>query len=273
MDKARAKCPHRRQDAPSGLSRFGSVKVRPGAAALRADHPALVEGRTLFPGSVVDAADSPRVLVSGTNNPKLGRAVQKGDRKGWPIFHLTLEERATCPRSCAVWDWCYGNAMHLARRHRPGPNLIYALNRELSDLSMRHPKGFLVRLHTLGDFYSVPYVQFWGRMLASYKALHIFGYTAHSRDSEIGLAVAILSTQWDRCAIRFSGVPAPQGSVVVDGVDDILASTTTTTVVCPAQTEASMACATCGLCWAPAFQAGCVAFLRHGMRARRTPTA
>jgi hypothetical protein len=69
---------------------------------LRQDHPAAVEGRTIFPRSVVGAADSPRLLVSGHNNSKLGKEVLRGSRAGWPIFHLTLEERATCPRSCPV---------------------------------------------------------------------------------------------------------------------------------------------------------------------------
>lgn len=59
-------------------------------------HPALVEGRTIFPSTVVAPADSPRLLVSGTNQRKIGRIVSKGRWKGFPLYTLTLEERATC---------------------------------------------------------------------------------------------------------------------------------------------------------------------------------
>lgn len=156
----------RKFNEDQSLSRFPHYKPRPGEVVpLPSDHPAVVEGRTLFPKSVVAAEDSPRLLVSGHNNPKLGKQVLKGPRAGWPIYQLTLEERATCPSSCFNWARCYGNGMHMARRHRAGRDLELKLMEDLADLGVDHPQGFIVRLHTLGDFYSVGYVKFWGRMI------------------------------------------------------------------------------------------------------------
>ena len=47
---------------------------------------------------------------------KLGRLVTKGKFKGYKVFSLTLEERATCPTSCERWGDCYGNNMPFAHR-------------------------------------------------------------------------------------------------------------------------------------------------------------
>lgn len=104
----------------STVRRFASKPIEPERSpGLSVGHPALSEGRTIFPSTVTASKDSPRFLVSGHNNPKLGKAILKGPRAGWPIYQLSLEERATCPRSCEQWSTCYGNAMHLARRHTP----------------------------------------------------------------------------------------------------------------------------------------------------------
>lgn len=90
------------------LARFKPVHNDPAdAVGLKPGHPALHEGRTIFPKSVIAAAESPRLLVSGKNNPKMGEVIVKGSRAGWPIYHLTLEERATCPRTCAQWADCF----------------------------------------------------------------------------------------------------------------------------------------------------------------------
>lgn len=126
-------------------------------AALKPGAAPLVEARTVYPATVVDAEESPRLLVSGANQGKIGKRITKGPWRGLPIYCLTLEERATCPASCHEWDSCYGNAMHLARRHRHGPELERLLSAELGHLAERHPDGFAVRLHILGDFYSVRY--------------------------------------------------------------------------------------------------------------------
>lgn len=233
---------------------------------LRSDHPALAEGRSIFPTTPVD--QSPRVLVDGHNNRKIGRRVEKGRWAGMPIYTLTLEERATCPRSCPLWDGCFGNAMHHARRHEHGPLLEDVLTVEVMQLSNRHPEGFVVRLHVLGDFYSVEYVELWGKLLERFKPLQIWGYTAYLPDAEdegeraIGLAIAGLRRRHnDRFAVRFSGVETE----VFTDPDDF-----TDGLICPAEQSERASCGTCAFCWERTEKIG---FVKHGMRrteARRT---
>jgi hypothetical protein len=257
----------------SSVRRFASPPIEPERVIdLAADHPAIIEGRTIFPRSVVGAADSPRLLVSGHNNSKLGKEVLRGSRAGWPIFHLTLEERATCPRSCPVFTGCYGNSSPFARRHRADDELIRHLRGEVAATEKLHPGGFLVRLHTLGDFFSVEYVLMWAELLAAHPALHVFGYTARRVDdpdaesSKIARAVALLTgAMWARFAIRTSHADfGPQRSVVVlqdPALPDV--------VMCPAQVKATEACASCGLCWAEAARDKAIGFLKHGMKKRQ----
>ena len=261
-----------RTGAAGNLRRFESASIEPArATGLSLTHAAALEGRTIFPSTVVASADSPRLLVSGENNPKLGRLVTKGLRKGWPIFHLTLEERATCPSSCRMWNDCYGNAMHMARRHAADDGLAPKLWQEVEALAARYPEGFLVRLHTLGDFFSVEYVAEWGAMLEKHPALHVFGYTARMESDPIGAFVgAMADGMWDRFAIRFSrDVIAPQVAAVFTedpGHKSVL--------MCPAQVKATEACGTCGLCWSAPARDKTIGFLRHGMKgAKVTPAA
>jgi hypothetical protein len=77
---------------------------------LSALHPAHRGGRSIFPSRVFDPDEVGRVLKDGHQSRKIGKAVTKGPRRGWPIFTLTLEERATCPRTCKAWGFCYGNS-------------------------------------------------------------------------------------------------------------------------------------------------------------------
>jgi hypothetical protein len=254
--------------ARSVVSRFASKPIEvERSKGLRADHPALSEGRTIFPSMVVGSDQAPRFLVSGHNNPKLGKQVLKGERKGWPIFHLSLEERATCPQSCPIWSGCYGNSMPYARRHRPDALFIPYLWAELLTLARANRGGLLIRLHALGDFYSLEYVDFWRKALAEHPNLHVFGYTAHAPGSEIGEAIRDLTAQWDRFAIRFStAAPIAQGSTVFDA-DPAQPNV----IMCPAQVEKTMACASCGLCWAAAAREKTIGFLRHGMKSNVGP--
>lgn len=63
--------------------------------------PAIVAGRSIFHAKGVrSVAESGNVLVSGHSNVKIGRDVRKGWARGYWIYTLTLEERATCPRTC-----------------------------------------------------------------------------------------------------------------------------------------------------------------------------
>jgi hypothetical protein len=57
----------------------------------------------MFPSRVFDPDEVQRVLKDGHQSRKIGKFVTKGKMRGFPIFTLTLEERATCPRSCLAW--------------------------------------------------------------------------------------------------------------------------------------------------------------------------
>lgn len=231
---------------------------------LAADHPAVLEGRTLFPTTVVDPRNSNRLLVSGGNSRKIGDRVTKGPWAGMPIYTLTLEERASCPSTCFHWQTCFGNGMPLARRHRHGQDLIDYLRAELRDLQNEYPEGFVVRLHVLGDFWSVDYVAAWAGFLRTFPALRVFGYTAHERGSEIGAALKrITDKQWDRFAIRFSSaMPKPQGATTIFRKAE--ADNVPEGIVCPMQTGKTDCCGTCGLCWSEAAKDKTIVFMAHG---------
>ncbi len=242
---------------PATMRRFGTIAPTGTGHVVPAFDPAYRAGRTIFGRRVYPASEVGRVLKSGHNNRKIGKVVTKGRWKGMPIYMLTLEERATRPRDCKAWATCYGNNLNWAQRIVHGGDLEAALERELADLNARHPRGFVIRLHVLGDFYSVAYVYLWRRALAKYPALRVFGYTARDPQGDpIGkLLDAMSRTQWDRFAIRFSGRGLPErGAEVIDLVQE------TPAIICPAQTGATDCCGTCGLCWQTQRN---VAFLRH----------
>jgi hypothetical protein len=155
---------------------------------------------TLYP-KTRRAAD-PRPLKPGKNNMKLGWIVRKGPLKGARIFALALEERATCPASCGLWQRCYGNHMPFAARQVVNEHLLLTINAQLDELCARYPK-VLVRLHVLGDFPSVAYVEFWDAQLFAHPNLYIWGYTHHLPDSPIGQAIARLCAH-PRCRILHS---------------------------------------------------------------------
>lgn len=228
----------------STLRRFASVEPTGQGVVISALHPAYRSGRTIFPSRVFDVDEVQRLLKDGHQQRKIGKVVQKGPRRGWPIFTLTLEERATCPRSCVAWSFCYGNAMHAAERIAAGDDMLPALWQELADLEADNPGGFLVRLHILGDFFSELYVDFWRQALDAFPALHVFGFTARDpAEDPIGASLFDLAmSEWERFAIRFSGMAGPLWASRI-GDDDQEA------IACPAQTGATSCCATCSLCW------------------------
>jgi hypothetical protein len=210
--------------------------------------------KTAYPKRVVDAPlhpgpDGLRVLKPGHYNDKLGGRVSKGRWAGMPIYALTLEERATCPKSCQRWLDCFGNGMYLAKRHRPGDRLETAVERDLQHLAKKHPGGFVVRLHVLGDFYEPGYVDFWATQLFTIPQLHVFGYTARHPEKEItGQKLQKLRDHlWPRFAIRFSGQPGPRNAGWYKKESDPIAPDA---FRCPEQTGKTQTCATCGACWA-----------------------
>ena len=238
---------------PKAFRRFTQHKPTGNPLTLAVDHPAVVDGRTYFRRNVVGSDAQIRLLKSGGNSVKIGSHVTKGALKGAPIFTLTLEERLTCPKSCAHWRDCYGNKMHWPKRIVPDDGFLPRLEAELHGLHAKHGR-FLVRLHVLGDFYSVAYVEFWSRMLRALLGLHIFGYTAR-RKCEI--AAAINCIQGPRCSIRTSDDPSPLAfrSITVDDP-----ASCGDAILCPAQTDKTDCCGTCALCWSTP---RAIAFLRH----------
>lgn len=228
------------------LRRHGTIEPGGHGIVLPAFHQAARGGRSLFPSRVFDADEVGRVLKSGHQSRKIGAFVTKGARKGWPIFTLTLEERASCPRHCREWLTCYGNNMQAAERIVHGAPLEQALARELAALSAAHPAGFMVRLHVLGDFYSAGYVEFWRGMLDRHPALHVFGFTAHLPGSELGGALHWMAVAYrERFAVRFSGLDDRyRGALTVGPGEEAPRA-----IMCPAQTGTTECCATCALCW------------------------
>ncbi len=253
--------------------------ISPGdVLGLTPSHPAMVQNRTLFPTTVVTVTETEpeRLLISGHNNRKLGETVEKGRFRGYALYQLSLEERATCPTYCDVRDVCYGNGMQLARRHRIGDTEVFfaRLENELSRLTETH-EGVLVRLHVLGDFPSVEYVAFWTDMLESMPNLACFGYTHRrhlsSDGDDIGQAIAAAKSRHPtRFRIRWSSPSAmPDGARVIPYIPP------TPVVdghpVCPAQTDATACCATCGFCWENTDKS--VLFIRHGRSVLTTAAA
>lgn len=238
------------------LRRFLDHKAAGAPYVLAADHPSVRAGRTLFLARTQDPRAAQRLLKHGRENRKIGDRVTKGAWKGMPIYTLTLEERATCPSTCRLWLSCYGNKMNWSERLAHGAVLEQMLGRELAYLQAMHANGFVVRLHVLGDFYSVGYVKHWLAWLRRFPALHVYGYTAWREDTEIGALLAAARTRfWERFAIRTSdGLRGPR-AVVVRNPADIGRS-----ILCPAQTDRTECCGTCGLCWGTRRD---IAFLEH----------
>jgi len=106
--------------------------------------------------------------------------------------------------------------------------------------------GSCVRLHVLGDFFSVEYVRFWHWMLQLLPGLHLYGYTARN-SCEIGAANR-RAQRSPRCWIRFSdGEPCQLRAITVDKAEQ---ANDAGAIVCPVQTGRVDCCGACGLCWA-----------------------
>lgn len=284
-DKAAAKRAERNERARAQVNdirRFKDAPIATGESKpLAADHPALQEQRTLFPGTVRTPSPAGGVLIGGENNVKIGGYVLVGPLKGARILTLALEERATCPRSCKRWADCYGNSMPMAKRWAAGPELLSAIEADLEAAFKEHEK-VLVRLHVLGDFYSLEYVEFWARMLKHHPGLYLFGFTAHAPvyDSarqtvgkwgyEIGHAVGTLNSLFacedsgPRAWIRWSERTGDMGAFTIPFPTE--EPTIGDAIVCPEQRDAidrpekQTHCGSCGLCWG---RRRAIAFIRH----------
>lgn len=241
----------------------GDVRV----LTLSQGHSAVVNAHSIF-RTLRDPGVGDHVLISGMNQRKIGHRITKGPWAGLPVYTLSLEERATCPRSCRQWRTCYGNSMPYAARWKHGPAFERTLFADLFWHAGRHPRGFAVRIHVLGDFYSEAYIDLWREALESIPGLRVWGYTARESGTPLGDAVARLNADYpERCVIRRSGaVQGAMRSVVINR-----ASEAGEAIVCPAELGKTKNCGTCGLCWAPAATDKTIAFLLHGNPARGRP--
>lgn len=215
---------------------------------LSPEHDAVVNGTTIFLKRRVASSVPPRLLKSGMHSRKIGSHVTKGWMKGRPIYTLTLEERATCPRSCHHWGDCFGSKMHWPQRIQADDGLMPRLAEEIAALCRKHKQGILVRLHVLGDFFSATYAQFWGGLLVNNPGLSIFGYTAWQPGTEIGAAVGSVQRQFGRrFMVRYSDGPVDVMRTVSVGseAEGVKAGA----IVCPAQTGRSPSCGDCCLCF------------------------
>lgn len=205
------------------------------------------------------------ILKDGAHNAKIGGDVLSGRLRGAKIFTLSLEERATCPRSCALWRGCYGNNLHQTRRWNAGTELETGLAAEVQALCRMHRK-VLIRLHVVGDFYSMRYLALWVLLLDDHPNLHIFGFTAWKIDSEIGAGIArVRAALGRRFAIRHSNTTGEWGSFTIDAPTQ--KARLGEAIVCPEQRSANgdirpgVHCGNCTACWrgnAP------IVFIEHG---------
>lgn len=207
---------------------------------------------TIFRDKVEAPGTKAPLLKDGRNNSKIGGDVLKGRLKGARLYTLTLEERATCPRSCDLWTTCYGNAMPHSTRWKHGPELESQLRDEVAALCA-DGRLILLRLHVLGDFYSTGYVRMWADLLFRHPNLTVFGFTAWPARSPIGGAIDLLRETYPlRFMVRRSGATGRWGSFVIDFPTE--KRRLGDAIVCPEQAEAmdgkqGRHCGNCALCW------------------------
>ena len=207
---------------------------------------------TRFPKSVRHPDGDVSVLKKGSNNKKLGWKVTAKKWRGKRMFSLTLVERDTCPHTCHHWDDCYGNNMPFSHRFTTGDDstgwteLELRLKKEVAELMSKYPEGIVIRLHVLGDFYSVNYVHVWEGLLIDYPELCVFGYTARELPDPIARELIYLNHAFpDKCVIRFSRSHEYIGEHRYAATEDFTGESFT----CPEQTGIMPSCAACGACW------------------------
>ena len=202
--------------------------------------------------SVLDGMGKTERVIKKSTNIKLGKKVTKGIFKDMPIFTVTLEERATCSDTCLHWWTCYGNNMPFATRYKANDALTDTMEIELEELNRKHKNGFLVRLHVLGDFYSVEYVELWNKWLSQFNNLYVYGYSERKTGTPIGNALNVLRTRWtNRFMVRVSG-DFSLSTMTALSFDDNRAVTqikNKQAFLCPVQEDKTDSCGTCGLCW------------------------
>lgn len=226
--------------------------------------------QTKYRSLVKPVTDTITLLRPASNNTKLGNGktiISKGKLRGLPLYSLTLEERATCPSDCFHWKSCYGSpvgkagGMYMADRFKHGRPLTIKLSQELEALNKKHKKGFLIRLHVLGDFYSVGYVKYWASKLKRYPRLHVFGYSARLKGKIHEELQRTRRLYQDRWMVRYSTNESyrKESPYKMYAVREEFKGTN---IVCPSQEGKVDACLDCALCWSPGFKKS-IKFLTH----------
>ena len=211
------------------------------------------DGGSLYPAKVFSASEM-AILKPGSQSPKLGQRVRvgKAPHKGLPILSLSLEEGMTCDPNCDLRNLCYAGKMSQEKRVRyDGPQTDKAIARSIINLD-EGPAH--LRLHTVGDFPTVTYVE---AVLAALTVSHStsFGYTHWQPESEIGAVIrAHADFHWRTFAIRTSyrhGSRLPLGERAAVTVDDFTPRLLEMhdALPCPEQTGNVPDCGKCGLCW------------------------
>lgn len=108
-----------------------------------------------------------------------------------------------------------------------------------------------------------------GGDVARFENLHVWGYTAHDRESPIGQVVRRLNVN-PRWKIRFSvGPDTPHHPMQASAIWTKEAMVQPNAVVCPQELGKTQACGTCALCWAEPMADTRILFLGHGGRGPR----
>ena len=205
---------------------------------------AIDNGRTIYTNNVFNNDTYKHNLLKLSSNKKLGKFIVKGRHINKPMYSLSLEERKTCPKSCFHWKTCYGNNMPFAHRFEGNNKLMLRLENEIKLLSKKHEHGILIRLHVVGDFFSVKYVRFWKKLLGLYTNISIFGYTARTPFSPIGKEIVKLRNEnWDNFSVRFSNSVMELSA----NSENLLGGKKG--LICPEQLDKTKNCSNCGLCW------------------------
>lgn len=253
LDRANVIALSRAEKAKAGIKDRRRTKIAlpaSGTARCRAKPDAT---GTLLPHQVQPVLPDTAVLKPGIYSTKIGGQVLVGDFAGYAILTLTLEERATCPRSCQQWMTCYGNNMSKATRYQHGPELEARIMAQIAEEMPKHP-GLLIRLHVLGDFYSWRYLCMWAELLDRYPNLAVFGFTAWPEGTKIGDGVARLREVYPHhFAVRTSGRTGRWGSAVIS--ENVEVKRIGDAIVCPEQLDAQRDnpkgkhCGNCTVCW------------------------
>ena len=207
---------------------------------------------TIYKKNIHDLNNYEFKVLKPSTNKKLGKKVLKGKFKDYKFLTLTLVERETCPPDCYHRDDCYGNNMPFAHRMSASDQDLLQ-KRIYEDIKNLNGKKALIRLHILGDFFSVSYVMFWDMILKYFSNIAIYGYTANSTSSKYetsrNIAHAILKLRIKykkRFSIRYSNDLKVRFSA---NSYDIVKPIKGKSILCPVQENKTSNCGTCGLCW------------------------